>query len=69
MRNLEKETQLILRASDHEGVLVTGGRERERELSGDDDGDGVSHTPYEKAPVRGGAPGLRGSRIRRGGVE
>ena len=68
MRNLEKETQLILRASDHEGVLVTGGRERERELSGDDDG-GVSHASYEKAPVRGGAPGLRGSRIRRGGVE
>ena len=68
---MDQETQPLLRVSDHEGVsvLVTGGRERERELSGDDDGDGGSHASYEKAPVRGGAPGLRGSRIRRGGIE
>ena len=48
---------------------MTGGRASEREPPGDDDGDGGSHASYEKAPVRGGAPGLRGSRIRRGGVE
>jgi hypothetical protein len=31
-RDLEKETRLILRASDHEkGVSVTGGKARERE--------------------------------------
>ena len=66
---MEKEARPLLRVSDHEVVLVTGGRERERELSGDDDGDGGSHASYEKAPVRGGAPGLRGSRIRAGGGE
>lgn len=51
---MEKETRTILRPSDHDGVLVTGGRERERELSGDDDGDGVSHA-HTKKPQYGEA--------------
>ena len=71
-RDLDQETRPIhLSVSDHEKEGVGNRREGKKRARSSDDNysEGHQHASYEKAPVRGGAPGLRGSRIRRGGVE